>query len=217
MDSLQTANREYAAGAAQWLWARFGEACKTCLMTRSLGDICYLQGVNQIDRPLTYMQYRALIAGRRRTADAALALWGSRYRVSQEWLACAAPGYIRQCARRHAMDVRAVHPGYRENHGGRVIAAPGSCSPERATQVADSAQWLWLNREAASVAWLMSRDADQIERACGMARKYSERLEEKKYSLSDLRRAYDMGHHHGVTNGVHCYTNQMRDGALKEI
>lgn len=60
-------------------------------------------------------------------------------------------------------------------------------------RVADAAQWLWLNRECCSLAWLILADSDYIKRAHNIAKTYSERLEVKKYSLSDLQRAYDLG------------------------
>lgn len=125
-------------------------------------------------------------------ADAALHLHNSRG-ASQEWLSMSRPENIleRSALVRSlscAVDVCLPVLGSAIRMGDQVIGYVGGESP-----VADAAQWLWLNREAASADWLARTDSDHIVRTCKLARTYSERLEDKKYSLSDLRRAYDMG------------------------
>lgn len=187
-------------------------------------------------------------------ADAALILWQSGRRVSQEWFAMTQPENILERAALFASLAQVNITQYREQHGSRVIAAPGSerlasvavrkvldadqapglsgaipGSPIRfgdyvigyvggEKPVADAAQWIWLNRSTRAD-WSGFNFSDVILKTYQIGKEFDARkqTEEKKYSLSDLRRAYDMGHHRGVSNGVHCYTNQMRDEALKEL
>lgn len=125
-------------------------------------------------------------------ADAALHLHNSRG-SSQEWLSMSRPenilersALVRSLSRTVGVCAPALGSAIRLDD--QVIGYFGGENP-----VADAAQWLWLNREAASSDWLARMDSDYIVRACKLARTYSERLEYKNYSLSDLRRAYDMG------------------------
>lgn len=203
-----------------------------------------------------------LSMSRRAVADAAQLLVDSRG-TTCAWLRNASPGRIVECAK-HAHDADINVAAFREQHGSRVIAAPGwsldesrdsrvadaawwlfqhcgsriqSLRPwsgkliievyernladakdrnERRSEVADAAQWLFLNRNCASgkvAGW----DREFILRAYAIARGHDEMFEEeKKYSLSDLRRAYDMGHAQGSL-GENGFNNEWRDAALKEI
>lgn len=95
-----------------------------------------------------------------------------------------------------ASQVLVEHPQYRERHGSRVIAAPGSTISERDSSVADAAQWLYLNRKMVTSERLYHWPDSQILRSAKICKKWDanpDPQEEKKYSLSDLGRAYDLG------------------------
>lgn len=66
----------------------------------------------------------------------------------------------------------------------------------RKTEVADAAQWLFLNRTTVGSDFLAITEPEKILRVCEIAKRWDAApcpLEEKKYSLSDLCRAYDEG------------------------
>lgn len=86
--------------------------------------------------------------------------------MSHSWLMLADPYYIRQCAAKLRPQVYAEHPGYREQHGSRVIAAPGSD---------------WVVPTCDVMCKITQEDWDAAN------------PDIKKYSLSDLQRAYDLG------------------------
>lgn len=147
-----------------------------------------------IGEPISLMGFAMLSTQRRAVADAAQLLVVSRGATSG-WLYCARPGQIVECAR-HADNADRNIAGFREQHGYRVIAAPGSTLLDRDSAVADSAQWLFLNRAAVGSDFLERTESEKILRVCEIPKRWDAApcpFEEKKYSLSDLRRAYDMG------------------------
>lgn len=196
MSNIKDLAREIISSYARSLWLRRGPFVQSALMSYSGTEIMRYEVTDYLGRrDWTPLEFSGWLRNREKTADGALSLWVSPRNIPQAWFRHAEPVHIRAMARRMASQVLVEHPQYRERHGSRVIAAPGSTISERDSSVADAAQWLWMNREAASVAWCARVDSDYILKASKLARSYSERLDvkEKKYSLSDLGRAYDLG------------------------
>lgn len=155
-----SAIKDSVAGAARALWVNHIGASlslEAFLKAEPGARIIWKQARLVIGEPISLLGFAMFCTERRSVADAALALWLSPRNVSKEWLSLAAPYYIRECAAMLQTQAYVAH--YMEQHGSRVIAAPGSSLDEsRDSAVADSAQWLWLNRQAASTDWLARMD-----------------------------------------------------------
>lgn len=187
--------RNHVAGAARWLWLEHGEESRDLIMSTWGSYICYTQAINYLGQRMDACEYQAFCRMRRVCAEAAYALWCSRRNVSEAWLKLTKPENIIDRAKLAAMlDSGEDYKSYREQHGSRVIAAPGwSLDESRDSAVADAAQWLYLNRNCSSRK-IHEWDSEFILRAYSIAKAHDERfVEHKKYSLSDLQRAYDMG------------------------
>lgn len=171
MSAIKTA----VAGAARSLWMEHigpSISLEHLLYSEPGARIVWKQARLALGSPISLQEFVMFTMSRWALADAAQSL-ATNCGIEQEWLATATPGKI---------------IGAYEGSLLRLELA------NRAL-VADAAQWLHLNRDRVTEAWLHSKDGETIRRVRSIAQSYSERLplQVKKYSLSDLRKAYDMG------------------------
>lgn len=128
-------------------------------------------------------------------ADAGLHLHSSG-NSSQQWLSLSRPENILErsaLVRSLRMTAAVAAPvlGSAIRLGDQVIGYVGGDNP-----AADAAQWLWLNRRCGDYQNLSTWPSDVILRIAKACREWDaqpDTPEDKNYSLSDLRRAYDMG------------------------